>query len=97
MTFTNMAEVIRANSELGHHYFDKSTLNFFGSRIHGTLYGGRFFVTSERDRVYTTEAAWSGERRFTVRMAQPDGSIITVGDFGQYATRAAAHAAAKGF
>lgn len=34
--------------------------------------------------------AWEGARRFTIRQAYPGGGILTVGDFGEFDTRAAA-------
>lgn len=84
-----------ANQQLGHHFFDRSTLSFFGSRIGSTVYGGRYFITSEQDQSYgSIGAAWGGERRYTIRQAHADGSITTVGEFGQYASRSGAHAAA---
>jgi len=94
-TFSNIREVRWANRQLGHHWFDADTLRFFQSRVHSDLYGGRYFVTSERDSGFgSIGAAWDGRRRYTVRMANADGSIETVGEFGQYGSRAGAHAAA---
>lgn len=93
--FRDMGQVRWANRELGHHFFDRDTLRFFGGRVHDDLYGGRYFVTSERDQSYgSLGAAWDGDRRYTIRMANPDGSIDTVGQFGQYGSRSGAHAAA---
>lgn len=76
-----------ANRAAGFHFFDADTLRFFQSRVSDTLYGGRFFVTSECPPF--------GTRAWTVREAHPDGSIGTVGDFMEHATRAAAHRAAR--
>lgn len=93
--FDNMAHVKCANRNLGHHFFDADTLRFFSSRVHDDLYGGRFFVTSERDDYPSSYGAvWDGERRYTVRCANADGSIETVSTFGQYGSRSGAHAAA---
>lgn len=89
-------EIVRRNRALGHNWFEPETRRWFGSRIHDEVYGDGFFVTSERDeRAGRYGAAWDGERRYTVRRALPDGSITTVGTFGGYGTRAAAHAAAR--
>jgi hypothetical protein len=94
-TFRDIGQVRYANNQLGHHFFDRDTLRFFSSRVHDDLYGGRYFVTSERDESYGSfGAAWDGERRYTIRKANPDGSIETVGQFGQYGSRSGAHAAA---
>jgi hypothetical protein len=97
-TFESLANIRAANYNIGHHWFDAGTLRFFGSRVHDELYGGRYFVTSERDSGFgSLGAAWGGARRYTVRVANADGSIDTVGEFGQYASRSGAHAAAARF
>ena len=95
--FGSIAAIRAANAALGHYFFDADTLRFFGSRISEDVYGGRYFVTSERDRPVSSRfpAAWNGERRYTVREAAPDGSISTVGTFGGYRTLAAAKRAAQ--
>lgn len=92
-TFTSIEHVMAANRNLGHYFFERDTMRFFQTRVGSTLYGGRLFVTSERDDSYGS-AAWDGQRRYTVRRANGDGSITTVGEFGQYASRAGANAAA---
>jgi len=94
-TFDDIAHVKAANRNLGHYFFERDTMRFFQTRIGSTLYGGRYFVTSERDEAYgSISAAWDGQRRYTVRRANGDGSITTVGEFGQYASSATANAAA---
>lgn len=86
--FWDMNEVERANADLGHHWFEPSTKRFFRSRIGDTLYGGRYFISSEQFH----EAA---PRLYTVREANPDGSIDTVGEFQAYDTRTQAVAAIR--
>ena len=93
--FASIGQIKQANRQLGHHFFDKDTLRFFHSRNGSTVYGGRYFVTSEQDEGFgQLGAAWGGERRYTVRRANADGSIDTVGEFGQYGSRSGAAAAA---
>ena len=86
--FSNMADVRNANRELGHHFFDRDTMRFFDSKIVGALIGGRYFITSER---FNAESP----RLYTIRKAQPNGDVGTVGAFQQYRTREAAYAEAK--
>lgn len=95
--YRTVADVQRANAALGHHFFDRDTLRFFGSRIGSTVYDGRYFVTSERDEAISSRypAAWNGDRRYTVRVAADDGSVSTVGAFGAYRTGAAARRVAE--
>jgi len=95
--FKDLDHIKTAARETGSHFFSPSTMRFFSSRIHGALYGGRFFVTSERD---STGSAWGGERRYSVRVARflPNKErldIDTVGDHGAYDTAREAHAAAQ--
>lgn len=85
--FNSIADVKRANSEIGNCWFSPDTLAYFDSRIGRFLFGGRWFVTSE--------CGPSGERRYTVRRANADGTIDTEGDFQQYDTAAEARRAAQ--
>jgi hypothetical protein len=91
--FTDMDDVRRANAAIGHHWFDPDTLSFFSSRVGDTLYGGRYFVSSEKPPA--SLMTWDGQRRYTVREALPDGKVQTVGEFGEWPTRAAAVARAR--
>ena len=75
----NMREVREANRAAGFHFFAPGTLRFFDSIIGRTLYGGRYFITSERFRPLWPEEPHA--RRYTVREAFPDGRVETVGDF----------------
>lgn len=84
-----MEDVKRRNAKLGNHWFEPSTLRFFGSRVHDSLYtaGDRaYFVTSEKPP--------HGRRAYSVRRANPDGSIDTVGEFCGFNTGRQAHARA---
>jgi hypothetical protein len=87
--FQNIEEVKTQNKRKGQHFFDASTMRFFGSRVGYRIYGGCYFVTSEQDN-YGGYA-----RRYTVRVAYACGDIDTVGDFQAYATRAQAVKAIK--
>jgi hypothetical protein len=88
MPFEYISEVKAANKAKGHHWFAKGTMEFFASRIESGVIGGRYFVTSEK-------TGFDDETRaFAVRVANDDGSIDTVGEFQEHATRDAAVAAA---
>lgn len=75
------------NRQGGFYFFSEGALRFFRSRVHDEVYGAGFFVTSEQ---FDDEAP----RYYTVRFARSDGSVTTVGEFQQYASRSGAHAAA---
>lgn len=87
--FHDTLEIRQANIANGYHWFDDDTLRFFHSRVHDAIYGGRYFVSSERNP--------SGIRAYTVREAHTNGNVDTAEGhkFMQYASRSAAHAAAS--
>lgn len=85
--FATMKQVRLANAALGHQWFDPSALRFFRSRIGSTVYGGRFFTSSEQGP--------NGVRLYSVRVVADDGSIDTVGEFQAYVTLKRAKGAAK--
>ena len=70
--YTSVLEIQQDNKNLGYHYFDAKTMRDFKSCVLPTLYGGRYFLTSER---------FDGDsRKYTVRECQ-DGEIETIGEF----------------
>jgi len=76
--FETIDEIKTANAEAGYFWFSPETLRFFSSRISTKVYGGRYFVSSEKE--------YDGARRYTVREARSDGSINTVSKFGEFTT-----------
>jgi hypothetical protein len=77
MAFKTIAEVRQANKASGNHWFDRSSMRHFNTRIESKLYKGGYFITSESMRL-------DPARRYTVRKALSDGSIQTVGEFHWY-------------
>lgn len=77
--FKTISDVRQANRSIGNHFFDRSTMRFFDSRVESSLYAGRFFITSEK-------AGFSAyDRKFTIREALPSGEVKTVGNsFNKY-------------
>ncbi len=70
------------------HWFDRKTMKFFGSKLYPTIYGGKYFITSEQPP--------HGPRVFSIRAYdQVNDDISTVGQLGQYATLKAAKDAVK--
>ena len=84
-TYRTIEEIEAANEAHGHHFFESATKRFFRSRIGQTVYGGRFFVTSEQFDARSP-------RLYTVRRANDDGSIGTASEFQQFSTSAQAKA-----
>lgn len=83
MTTYTIGQIKRLNHLAGGHFFDRDTLQFFNSRVHDTVYGGRYFITSEQ---FVAHDGTAEPRMYTVRRFNDDGSIDTMGYFQQYAT-----------
>lgn len=77
--FSSMAEVKAANKAIDNHWFERSTMRFFNSRVESGLYGGRFFITSERMEL-------TMPKKYSIREAMTDGDIKTVGVFQEFTT-----------
>jgi hypothetical protein len=88
MSYKTVAEIRSANKALGHHFFDKDTMEFFRSAVYNDVYGGRYFITSEQFVASDGEAF---PREYTIREAHDDGSIETV-DLPKYQSLADAQA-----
>tara|TARA_R110000868_G_scaffold11921_1_gene57939 strand:- start:676 stop:1020 length:345 start_codon:yes stop_codon:yes gene_type:complete len=87
-------QIKRAAKAAGSHWFDAAALRYFSSRISNHVYsvpGGALFISSEQYRGYGSP---DGPRLYTVRSCSFEGAIDTVGEFQQYETSKAAHAAA---
>lgn len=87
--YRTIGEIMEANRDAGFYFFSPDTLRGFGSRIGETVYGSRYFTTSERSGFDQ-----QSPRTYSVRMAMPDGRVETLGEFGQFDTSAQARRAA---
>ena len=88
---TTMADVRAANRDAGFYFFDRGSMQSFDSTVGRTLYGGRYFITSDQFH----GGGIRGPRLYTVREVRPDGSIETVGELQQFETNASAVAEIK--
>lgn len=91
--FKTMAEIKSANLRINHHWFDKGAMRFFDTRIETGVIKGKYFITSEQYHDSGCHG-WScnrngscGPRLYTIRIAFSDGSVDTIGDFQQFATK----------
>ena len=89
--YRTIADIKAANEAAGHYWFTPDAMRWFRTRVSGGVIGGRYFVTSEQFVPYDGPPE---PRRYTVRRANDDGSIDTVGEFQAYETAAQARAAA---
>jgi hypothetical protein len=74
LTVTKMKEI---NEAKGGHFFDRETMEFFGSRIEYAPNKAHIFITSERD--------FTGKKRFyTVRWFDVEtGDVLTIPPFNK--------------
>lgn len=87
----SMDEIREASDSTWGHWFDADTMRFFETRLSFRVYAtpyGTYFVSSE------LMPGWES-RRYSLRFCALDGRIWTVGEFGEYPNRAAAHKAAR--
>ena len=69
--YDSIEEIIQANESIGHCWFSPSTTSFFRSKVYPEIYGGRFFVSSEK-------ACFDDPTRvYTVREVNDRGAIAT--------------------
>ena len=78
-------EIRKRNKDAGGHFFDRSTMRFFRSRISTTVYGDGYFISSEQN-------SENGPRLYTVRRAMRDGGVETASGFGEFVDLASAEA-----
>lgn len=86
--YTSINQIISEAERAGSHFFSKAALRFFDSRILSRIYGGCYFITSERDRYRD-----SNPRFYTIRKYEGGLKVETIGEFCQYKTKAQAVAA----
>lgn len=77
--WNSIEEVIAANKEIGHHFFDLSSMRFFNSRIETGVLHKRYFITSE----YPDSPK---DKRYTIREVGGQGEIQTIDGFHRFAT-----------
>ena len=85
--FKTMQEVKQANKQIGNHFFDKKTMEFFNSKIESSLIEKnekQYFITSEQ---FTGPGEYIGKRLYTIREVKPNGEIKTIGEFQGYNTK----------
>ena len=78
--YTSIDQIISEVQSAGSRFFDKKEQAFWSSRILPSIYKGKYFITSERDRD-------SNFRLYTIRKYEGGSRIETVGGFLQHATK----------
>lgn len=84
--FKTMTEIKKANKKAGSHWFEKATMDFFGTIIEEKILFGKYFFTQDR-------VSSACNYRYSIRRANKNGSIDTIGQFHKYFTMADAEKA----
>jgi len=74
----SIQDVIAANRQIGHHWFDGSTMRFFESTIETGILRGCYFITSETGP--------SRQTLYSIRVVRNNGAIGTIGNFNSHET-----------
>lgn len=91
--FKSIGAIQRANEKSGGCWFSPDTMAFFRSRTYPGVYGGRFFISSEKQTGCFTGN--THPRLFTIREVDVEGDIGTVGEFQEFRTLKKAQARAE--
>lgn len=89
-------EVKTRSEKNAKHFFDADTMRFFSSRVLELAWKKAdeiYFITSEADNGRIKHQG--SIRAFTVRKSNANGSIDTIGDFQEHATKRDAQKAIK--
>ena len=101
MTYNNITQIKRANKAAGSYWFSPETLKWFNSKFPAKcvypVRDGAFFISSEYSKGVYISTGWipDGPTRWTLRFADAEGGISTVGEFQQYESLEEAKTAAK--
>ena len=87
--FRTIAAIRQANKASGRYWFSRDTLEFFDSKIYPAIYGGYWFVSSEKTSFDDYR------RRYHVNQADKSGRILPRENTVHYPTKTAAIEAAK--
>ena len=75
--FGSIDEIIQANKNLGHHFFEH---DFLAEVADPEIYRGKYFITKDFLRLGNLDVPG----KYTIRMAGEDGGISTVCEYCQY-------------
>ena len=81
-----------ANQAASGTFFDRRTISFFKAKVLPTVYGGKYFITSD---VLPSSDMGPVDKRYSVREALPTGLIKLVGERHAYPSKSTARAAIR--
>tara|TARA_R110002020_G_C16182901_1_gene764980 strand:+ start:785 stop:1120 length:336 start_codon:yes stop_codon:yes gene_type:complete len=82
--FMNVAHIVKTSREHNHYYFAETTAEYLQSRYYQHVFHYCYFISSE---IYPHHAPPSvGEELYTIRRADEEGSVVSVGPLGRFKT-----------
>lgn len=87
--YKSIDEIRSANQAIGHHFFDNT---WFSKVADPTVYAGQYFITED----YLDIGEIKVPSKYSIRRADPDGGISTVGIYASYQSLDEAQKAVKG-
>lgn len=87
--YKSIDEIRSANQAQGGHFFDNE---WFSKVADPTVYAGQYFITEDFLNIGKIKV----EPKYSIRRADPDGGISTVGIYASYETLQSAINAVKG-
>ena len=76
----SMIDIKLLNQSIGHHFFSRSSMRFFNSKIESDLLYDKYFITSERFDA-------TRPKMYTIRRVADSGDIFKLGEFQQFASK----------
>ena len=78
--FMNVAHIVATSRKHNHYYFDETTAKYLQSKYYQHVFHYCYFVSSE---IYPHHDP-AGEELYTIRRADEEGSVVSVGPLGRF-------------
>lgn len=85
--YETIDQIKQANAHTGQRWFEEGAMQWFSSIIEPKVYQGCYFITSEKYELSDVEKGKGMPempRRWSIRLATPQGWISTMGEFQHY-------------
>ena len=82
--YMDVAHMLKTSRKNNHYYFSETTSEYLQSRYYPHVFHYCYFISSE---IYPHDAPASvGEELYTIRRADYEGSVVSVGPLGRFKT-----------
>ena len=80
--FMNVSHIVETSRKHNHYYFDEKTAAYLQSKYYQHVFHYCYFISSE---IYPHHDP-NGEELYTIRRADEEGSVVSVGPLGRFKT-----------